>query len=1204
MTLNATLFAHEPALAQVVADALAKPETTFVLLAAQDSDAQRLEDHLRQLCRGQFAESEILLMPGFVQTGVYRFESARKVIAKRLGTIQNLHNNGARFLVCSVAGFARVSPSFRWLERQGILIGSGTEIELDALLEKLGVRGYTQVQRVEEVGEFSLRGSILDLWTPGQKTPTRLEFFADSVDKIRSFRVSDQRSFDVLSEVTLLPAREFVWLDEAQMQVAVEKFNAAILNQGLQGGVRADLLENVRHSVPFAGIDDVSSLFTNSEFEPFYVHLKNLLEGQGQTVEFRAMSSAVVLAKAADEIERLYENAFQAGHGKAYVSPKLEAVFPHLKIVQNAFNKNEPLYTHPANGPVLLAPFSATNTVFAVPPALARILAPLTKQKFAQRAQAVADLLKQNQVQNVLLLCRSRESFFEVSGVLSKYFPLLENLSGEVKIENFQARSLVSETLAEQALGTSEVSGLYAAVAALDEGFYLPQSRTLAISEGWLEGVARPDSVEIYTDGTSSEESAADSRTASEMFLSAQFADFTEGDLVVHIQHGIARFKGLMTIKIGDITGDFLALGYAGNDKVYVPVHKLNLVQKYVGSGRNDDTVLDSLKSVAWEKRKQKAREDADKLARELMEHNAKRATTPGHAFARVDEEYMAFEAAFPFDDTPDQQRAIREIHTDMGKPRAMDRLLCGDVGFGKTEVAMRAAYRCVLDGKQVSWLVPTTVLAHQHYRSLKERFADFGVGIEILDRSQGTSHSAKLLERIKKGTADIVVGTHRLLSKDIAFRDLGLLIVDEEQRFGVLQKEKIKSMSYGVDVLTMSATPIPRTLQMAMIGLRDMSLLTTPPKARLAVKTFVCPYSEETLTEAITSELVRGGQLFYVHNRVEELPTVLEYLQKLVPQARICVGHGQMGQKELDDTIIKFLENRYDILLCTTIIESGIDMPNVNTIIVQNADNFGLAQLYQLRGRVGRRSARGYAYFVTSPNLRDEDEGAKRLEILKEHQELGSGFVIASHDLEMRGSGNVLGDEQSGRVSDVGLETYTQMLDDAIKQLGGLRVKTVTEAEIQIPLTAQIPEDYITNSKERLRVYRRFFGTRSEEALQNLVNECEDRFGPIPDSVRYLAEVARMRRWLIAIGALALVVGDDVTEVRLSREVLQASEDDNSELLVKRILDVCNRQARGVRLTPDGRILLPVRKKHFLAPNTSAAIDELKRFLSLFAGD
>ena len=1192
-----TLFAHEPALAQVVANALVKPGTTFVLVAAQESDAQRIEEHLRQLCRGQFSDSEILFMPWFVQTGVYRFESSRKTIAKRLATLQNIHENGARFVVCSMAGFVRVCPSFSWLERNGIPIESGSEQELDVLLEQLAVRGYMQVQRVEEVGEFSLRGSILDLWTPGQKTPTRLEFFADSIDKIRSFRVSDQRSFEVLTQVTLLPAREFVWPTTANMQGAVEKFNVAILTQGLQGGVRADLLENVRHGVPFAGIDDVSSLFTNSEFEPFYVHLKNLLAAQNQVVEFCAVSGTPALQKAADELERLYENAFQAGHGKAYVSPKLEFVFPHLSKVQAAINSATALYDA-----TFLQPFAPEASSFAVPVEIEAELAPLSRQKFATRAQALARMVSAQKIQNLLLLCRSRDSFFEVSGVLAKYFPALEALPSDLKIENFQARSLMDSDLKEQPLGQN--SRLFAAVAALDEGFYLPQSKTLAISEGWLEGVARPDNVEVYTDGANTEQATTDTRTASEMFLSAQFADFTDGDLVVHVQHGIARFKGLVTIKIADITGDFLALGYAGNDKVYVPVHKLNLVQKYLGSGRNDDAVLDSLKSGSWEKRKQKAREEAVKLARELMEHNAKRATTPGHAFSKIDEEYMAFEAAFPFDETPDQVRAIREIHTDMAKPKAMDRLLCGDVGFGKTEVAMRAAYRCVLDGKQVSWLVPTTVLAHQHYRSLKERFAEFGVGIEILDRSQGTSQSTKLLERVKNGSADIVVGTHRLLSKDIAFRDLGLLIVDEEQRFGVLQKEKIKSMSYGIDVLTMSATPIPRTLQMAMIGLRDMSLLTTPPKARLAVKTFVCPYSEETLVEAITSELARGGQLFYVHNRVEELPTVLEYLKKLVPQARICVGHGRMGQKELDDTMIQFLENRYDILLCTTIIESGIDMPNVNTIIVQNADNFGLAQLYQLRGRVGRRSTRGYAYFVTSPNMRDEDEGAKRLEILKEHQELGSGFVVASHDLEMRGSGNVLGDEQSGRVSDVGLETYTQMLDDAIKQLGGLRVKAVTEAEIQIPLTAQIPEDYITNSKERLRVYRRFFGTRSEEALQNLVNECEDRFGPIPESVRFLAEVARMRRWLIAIGALALVVGDDVTEVRLSREVLQASDDENSELLVKRILDVCNRQARGVRLTKDGRILLPVRKKHFLAPNTSAGIDELKRFLSLFAGD
>ena len=562
------------------------------------------------------------------------------------------------------------------------------------------------------------------------------------------------------------------------------------------------------------------------------------------------------------------------------------------------------------------------------------------------------------------------------------------------------------------------------------------------------------------------------------------------------------------------------------------------------------------------------------------------------------------FEAAFPYDETPDQLKATREIQADMSRPKAMDRLLCGDVGFGKTEVAMRAAYRAVLDGKQVSWLVPTTVLAHQHYRSLQERFSAFGINIDILDRSSGAGGSSKTLKKLAEGGIDILVGTHRLLSPDVKYRDLGLLIVDEEQRFGVLQKEKIKTLSYGIDVLTMSATPIPRTLQMAMIGLRELSLLTTPPKARLAVKTFVCPFDENTIRDAIKYEMARSGQIFFVHNRVEDLPSVETYLKKLVPDARICIGHGKMSQKELDKTVIGFIDQKFDILLCTTIIESGIDMPNVNTIIVQDADHFGLSQLYQLRGRVGRRSTRGYAYFLMSPSAREEDEGVKRLEVLREHQELGSGFVIASQDLEMRGAGNIMGDDQSGRVTEVGLETYMHMLDDAIRSIGGCKVRTLPEAEIQIPLEAQIPEDYVQNARERLRLYRRFFGARNEENLATLTTECADRFGPLPESVLNLADMARVRRWLMSFGGVGLNVSDDFTEVKISPEILQARDDLDAESIVRRIFDVCNREVKGVRLTPDGRLLLPLKKRQFRPEFGQTGLAELKKYLTLFAGE
>ncbi|APJ03004.1 transcription-repair coupling factor [Silvanigrella aquatica] len=1171
------LFSLEPNLIEVIASLMESKSVTKILIANSESEAQEIEEFIKNISEGFLTTKDILYIPGFFQAGVFRYESARKIIAKRIESSFLLGTHFPRIIICSIAGFTRNFPSFHWLQKNKYEIKIGEDLDPDLLMEQLSQLAYLQVQRVEEVGEFSIRGSIIDFWTPGEKHPSRIEIFDDKIDKIRSFRASDQRSFQTLEQVVMLPSREFIWPYPSQMEAAIEKFNSYILSQHVMGVGRANLLEDLKANVPFAGIDDLFYMFISDSLISFHEFIHEYAQKNNVKISLGYIGSENVYLNAIQEIEKLYENALISATSKNYPVGKIESVFPNLALAKNYFNVTNCLESR-----------------FHIPEKIAQDLKSCEKQKLSNRITKIQELFvnenPDSQIKNLLILSNSEDSFLEFLGITSKYLNL--NYENQTNINKFNLNDILNSNLINNKIKDQ----LHFCLLNSKEGFYLPKSKTLAISESWIRGTASAEKFETFQE----EENPQSSKQNSEAFLSAQYADFVEGDLVVHIQHGIARFRGLMTIKILDITGDFLALEYAGNDKIYVPVHKLNLIQKYIGS--SEGTSLDALKSSTWEKRKAKAKADVEKLAKELMEHQAKRSITPGHAFAKIDEEYIAFEDAFPFDETPDQQRAIKEIMTDMNKPKAMDRLLCGDVGFGKTEVAMRAAFRCILDGKQVAWLVPTTVLAHQHYRSLKERFADFAANITILDRS--ITSTSKVLEKIKKGEIDILIGTHRILSKDIEFRDLGLLIVDEEQRFGVLQKEKIKSMSYGIDVLTMTATPIPRTLQMAMVGLRDLSLLTTPPKSRLATKTFVCPFDEESIKESIQFELNRGGQIFYVHNRVEELNTVYSYLHNLIPHAKICIGHGKMAQKDLEKTIIDFLDEKYNILLCTTIIESGIDMPNVNTIIVQNADYFGLAQLYQLRGRVGRRSTRGYAYFLYSQNAKEDQEGMKRLEILKEHQELGSGFVIASHDMEMRGSGNILGDEQSGKVSDVGLETYLQMLDDAIKTLGGIKLTNITEVEIQIPLVAQIPENYVQNSKERLRTYRRFFGARQESALQNLITECEDRFGTMPVEVKNLAELARIRRWLQSLGALSLIVSDDSTEIRLNKGILQPEyQDEASELLIKRILDVCNRKVKGMRITPDGRLLFALRKKNFIQDKDST-ISELKRILSLLAGE
>lgn len=1151
-----------------------------LVVVPSDNDALLVEDCLRQMAGTQLTHDAVVSLPNFIQSGVYRFESSRRTLARRLGALHKVRKSIARCLVVSAPALFRLVPSSGWLETHTTELSEGKDCDQDALWGQLLALGYQTVQRVEEVGECAIRGGILDFWTPGEKHPVRCEFFGDVIEKIRRFRPSDQRSYENINSVSLLPAREFVWPGETDVGIWIDRFNKAILSQGLQGHIRNDLLENIRCSIPFPGIDDLTSLFSTTEFvSPLSFLDKHVVENK-QTLQIHLLDTHELLIAGLNEVTGLYKSAWEAGYGKSQMHIKPEKLFPGFENFQSWLSQNER---------------SESEFPFQLPVEVSSHFKELEKKKFSERFNSVIELLGKGAFAGCVLTSASQDSCLEFAALLRAQLGRNESLlpaSGDVQAFNLSEFNF-HETGTQANRWTMRL-------AKFSQPFYLPEVKQLVLPEEWLRGVSKDHSLEVFSE----EDAKTASRQATETLLSNHFGDFSDGDLVVHVQHGLARFRGLMTIKVMDISGDFLVLEYAGNDRIYVPVHKLNLVQRYIGAGKSEDAQLDNLKGTQWEKRKARAKEEAQKLAKELLEHQARRAMTPGHSFSQLEDNYLLFEAAFPYDETPDQLKAIKEIQGDMSRPKAMDRLLCGDVGFGKTEVAMRAAYRAVLDGKQVAWLVPTTVLAHQHHRSLCERFGQFGVQIEILDRSSGSGGAGKALKKLADGSIDILIGTHRLLSPDVKYRDLGLLIVDEEQRFGVLQKEKIKTLSYGIDVLTMSATPIPRTLQMAMVGLRDLSLLTTPPKARLAVKTFVCPFDESTIRDAIRYELARGGQLFFVHNRVEDLPSVETYLKQLVPELRICVGHGKMAQKELDKTIIEFIDQKYDVLLCTTIIESGIDMPNVNTILVQDADHFGLAQLYQLRGRVGRRSTRGYAYFLMSPGASDEDEGMKRLEVLREHQELGSGFVIASQDLEMRGAGSIMGDDQSGRVTDVGLETYMQMLDDAVRSLGGRKVRTLPEAEIQVPMEAHIPEDYVENSRERLRLYRRFFGARNETNLEALTQECADRFGPLPDCVRQLADMARIRRWLMSFGGIGLNVCDDFTEIRISPEVLQARDDTDAEAIVKRIFDVCNRQAKGIRLTPDGRLLLPLKRKQFRPEFGQTGLGELKRYLTLFSGE
>jgi transcription-repair coupling factor (superfamily II helicase) len=606
-------------------------------------------------------------------------------------------------------------------------------------------------------------------------------------------------------------------------------------------------------------------------------------------------------------------------------------------------------------------------------------------------------------------------------------------------------------------------------------------------------------------------------------------SDLSVGDLVVHVDHGIGRYNGLFRLDLSGAPSDFLQVEYANRDKLYIPVYRLNVVQKYAGSGAQ--VALDKLGTAQFAKTKDKVREAVKKLAVDLIKLYAERKIRPGVVFSSRDAEFQEFEAKFPFDETPDQLKAIEDSMEDMESGRVMDRLICGDVGYGKTEVAIRAAYRAVADGKQVVVLVPTTVLAYQHEQSFKARLKDYPFVIDSISRFKSAKEQRSALEKLATGNLDVIIGTHRLLSRDVKFKDLGLVIVDEEHRFGVEHKEKLKTLKTNTHVLTLTATPIPRTLHMALSGLRDISLITTPPVDRLPIRTYVSKYDESLISRAISFELQRGGQVFFLHNRVQTIYETANRIRELVPSANVGVAHGQMAEGELEEAMVAFYQKKTNVLVCTTIIESGLDVPSANTILINRADSLGLAQLYQIRGRVGRAQQRGYAYLLIPSEGGVSEDAKKRLEVIQRFVELGSGFSIASHDLEIRGGGDLLGAQQSGHIAAVGFDLYTELLDEAIRELEGKPLtaeESQPEPEIKAPFPAFLSEVYVPDVHQRLSLYRRFSSAETESELDSLETELQDRFGGLPAEALNLAWLIRIKQLLKRLGVESLTVGPE----------------------------------------------------------------------------
>ena len=985
----------------------------------------------------------------------------------------------------------------------------GDRVRLDALLSQWVQLGYRNEPVVDAPGSFSHRGGIVDIYPPDRELPLRIELFDDEIDTIRRFDPLTQRSVGSADEVRLVPAREQL-PELAGAEVLASR--AAKMDLSNCNEVVRERIEEELQSLTGLG---------GPEFNPETMSFYSGLINRTPLLDYLGPSATVVLERGgrveaeASELEERFERMRSAREERG----ELPGNFPSPCMSWEEFAS-------------LLENHRVVELQTWVGEEDDRIFLPATPY-YGRIEQLAADIRRR-------------------TGEASATVAVTQHAR---RVAEILEQHDVSATVAD-ALDDSPSPGEVCILpGSLRNGWAveLPPNQASAASTGKARtrGRSRPvvTRLDLLTDaelfGTVKERRQRRPRRA-ERGPDITLADLEPGVFVVHIDHGVARFAGTTQMGEGDDEREYLVLEYADNDKLYVPTDHLNRVSAYVGAQEHAPS-LTRLGAADWARIKQRVKGAAREMAQELIRINAAREIAEGHEFAPDNSWQRELEDSFPYIETPDQSQAIVDVKTDMERTRPMDRLICGDVGYGKTEVALRAAFKTVSDGMQVGILVPTTVLAQQHYATFTERLSPFPVRVEVLSRFRTPKEQQQVVDGLKKGEVDIVIGTHRLLQKDVRFKNLGLAVVDEEQRFGVSHKERLKQLRRQVDVLTLSATPIPRTLNMALSGLRDLSSIQSAPEARLPVKTFVSEYSEDVVKEAILREMERGGQVFYLHNRVRTIHQAADDIRKLVPHARVIVGHGQMPESDLEDVMVDFANGEADVLVCTTIIESGLDMPNVNTLIVERADRFGLAQLYQLRGRVGRGQHRAYAYLLAPRGRRITEAAEMRLQAILEASDLGAGFRIAMRDLEIRGAGNILGADQSGHIQEVGLDLYTQLLQDAIRELereGGHSGLTGQDApgeepaRIELPINAGIPEDYIEHLPTRLSVYQRLARLTERRELPDIREELRDRFGPIPEEVENLLTVSEVRAIAGNAGAESVIRGSESIVITLRNPV------------------------------------------------------------------
>ncbi|MCL2178212.1 MAG: transcription-repair coupling factor [Proteobacteria bacterium] len=1121
----------------------------LLCITADEASAEQLTEDIAFFFggTGTLAEPRILKYPAATQQPWDAVIFDAQTMANRLSVLFHLSQKTAgQIIVASLPALAKRLMPVQQMNLSAELLAPGQEYARDTLARKLAHSGYRFSPLVEEVGHFSVRGDILDVFPPMSEWPFRLEYFGDYIESIRSFEPDTQKTIENTNILHLLPACEWMYSPSHQAQAQTSlRILAETVN--LPTSKLKERFLEVEQENFGAGMESLLPAFYA---EPLHTFFDYLAAGDLQPILF---------SNAPEEQERSLlefyadmERSYQAALEREELSFPPSALFLEYDKLKTLLQQ----MPHLSGGGLTLENASHILHFSLSPTQTLResirahhgeesALTPLIEQLSTWRDMRLHTLIAcgtLGQADRLARLLGERNIRVDISQI-----PLdLEKLS-------FEPKSLAKIFIGE-----------------ISAGFVAEDKQLALLSDEDIFGARARRKPR---------------RKHNELGFAQNLGDLKEGDLVVHTDFGVARYTGMTKMLLHNVENDFLVLEYAGKDKVYLPVSRMRLISKFSG-GDPAKIVLDRLGTTGWEKTKAKVKESLLKMAAELLQMYASRQAHPGFAFSPPNRYFHQFEADFEFEETPDQTKAIEDVLGDMQKPNPMDRLICGDVGYGKTEVAMRAAFKAVLDHKQVAVLVPTTLLAHQHVQTFKKRFADYPVHIEVASSLKKPKETSEIFRRTQEGKVDILIGTHKLLSSQLDFKNLGLLIIDEEQKFGVKQKEHLKKLKTQVDVVTLSATPIPRTLNMALGGLREMSIIATPPQDRRSIRTVVTKFDTQLIREAIQRELQRGGQVYFVHNRVQSIHSVEKLLKEIVPNALIGVAHGQLGEGRLESVMLDFIQKKIQVLLCTSIIESGLDIPAANTMIVNRSDTFGLAQLYQLRGRVGRSKERAYAYLLVPARKTISKEAERRLEVLQTCSELGAGFSIASHDLELRGAGNLLGENQSGAIEAVGFELYTQMLEETVAQMQGQPLPNHMEPDIQLPVSALLPDDYIPNVHQRLVFYKRFSQAADFETLDALRLELVDRYGHPPTEVDALCALMQVKIELRELSIRALETGAGKLVFSLGT---------NTRIEPAKLTKLLQTSKGRYRLTPEMKLVAQLEPKE-LFPQTKQILADLRQ--------